>query len=108
MTEATIAEALERRCNDCGVQVTEEHLALAQETGQAPFCPDCWGEDIVLVSGPALADLKQWEAYVDSMRPRWGEEQCYTCTQCGERSPEAIDTMAYGWLCGRCHAHLFF
>jgi hypothetical protein len=87
----------ERRCDECGVAV-----GTADE-----FCPDCWGENLVLVSGPALADLQQWEAYVNSQRPAWGEEQCYTCTQCGERSPDAIDTFAYGWLCGRCHAHLF-
>lgn len=100
-------EVQERRCNDCGAQVTDEHLTLAQETAQAPFCFECWGENIVTVSGAALADLVEWEAYVDSQRPAWGEEQCYTCTQCGTRTPEVTDTCAYGWLCDRCMGILF-
>lgn len=101
-------EVQERRCDDCGAQVTDGHVAIARESGQAPFCFECWGENLVLASGERLADLKQWEAYVDSQRPPWGEEQTYTCTQCGERSPNCIDTLAYGWLCGRCHMLLFF
>lgn len=102
------AATAERRCNDCGAQVTDEHIALARETGQAPFCFDCWGEDIITASGAQLADLQQWEAYVNEQRPAWGEEQTYACTQCGARTPEALDTFAYGWLCGRCHSILFY
>ncbi len=78
----------ELRCQDCGAQVTAEHLALAKETGQAPYCPDCWSENLIEAEGAALADLKQWEAYINERRAHyhpWGEEPTDVCDECGQR-----------------------
>ena len=95
----------ERRCNDCGAPVTDEHIALAAETGQAPYCVECWGEDIVTVSGAALDDLKQWAAYVDSQRPPYGEEPTVRCDFCNKllEAADAAHSIYNGQpLCGGC------
>lgn len=77
----------ERRCTDCGTLVSDEHIALAKETGQEPYCPDCWGESLVWAEGKVLEDLKQWEAYINERRAHyhpWGEEPTAICDECGQ------------------------
>jgi hypothetical protein len=102
-------EPSERRCTDCGAPVTDEHIALAKETGQAPYCPDCWGESLVWASGAELADLKQWHAYIQERRMHYnggfGDEETVCCDMCNKRI-EAADTVYSAFngkpLCGRC------
>ncbi len=98
----------ERRCTDCGALVSDEHIALAAETGQAPYCPDCWGESLVLASGAELADLKQWNAYIEERRAHYhpfGEEETVRCDFCNkllERADAAYSAYNGKPLCGRC------
>jgi formylmethanofuran dehydrogenase subunit E len=108
--EQTTAQQ-ELRCQDCGAPVSAEHLALAKETDQAPYCPDCWGENLVMASGAALADLKQWEAFIQERRMHYnggyGDEPTVICDDCGIRIEEA--DAAYSLyngrpICGRCAA----
>ena len=98
----------ERHCQDCGAPVSDEHMALAKETGQAPYCPDCWGENLVIVTGAELADLKQWHTYIEERRAHYapfGEEPTVRCDFCNKLL-EAADAAysAYNGkpLCGRC------
>jgi NAD-dependent SIR2 family protein deacetylase len=77
----------ERRCIDCGALVSDEHIALAKETGQAPYCPDCWSESLVEAESAELADLKQWHAYIEERRAHYapfGEEPTVRCDFCNK------------------------
>jgi phage FluMu protein Com len=108
MANTSIDQKQERRCTDCGALVSDEHIALAAETDQAPYCPDCWGESLVLASGAELADLQQWHAYIEERRMHYapyGEEPTVRCDFCNKLI-EAADAAysAYNGkpLCGRC------
>ena len=98
----------ERRCTDCGALVSDEHIALARETGQAPYCPDCWSESVVWAEGAELADLRQWAAYIEERRLRYrpfGDEPTVHCAGCGTLIEEvdAAHSIYNGKpLCGRC------
>jgi formylmethanofuran dehydrogenase subunit E len=98
----------ERRCTDCGALVSDEHIALAKETGQEPYCPDCWGESLVWAEGKELEDLKQWEASINERRAHYapfGEEPTVRCDFCNKLL-EAADAASSAYngkpLCGRC------
>lgn len=101
-------DSQERRCTDCGAPVSDEHIALAAETGQAPYCPDCWGESLVWASGAELADLKQWAAYIEERRAHYhpfGEEETVRCDFCNkllEAADAAYSAFNGKPLCGRC------
>lgn len=108
MADTSINQEQERRCTDCGALVSDEHIALAAETGQAPYCPDCWGESLVFASGAELADLKDWHAYIEERRAHYhpfGEEETVRCDFCNtllERADAAYSALNGKPLCGRC------
>jgi hypothetical protein len=85
------------------------HIALAKETDQAPYCPDCWGESLAWASGAELADLKQWEAFIQERRLHhnggYGDEPTVCCDWCNTLL-EAADTSYNRYngkpICGRC------
>lgn len=99
----------ERRCTDCGAQVSDEHIALATETGQAPYCPDCWSESVVWAEGVELAALSQWAAYIQERRLHYnggfGDEPTVICDGCSKRieAADAGNSLFNGKpICGRC------
>jgi formylmethanofuran dehydrogenase subunit E len=98
----------ERRCTDCGALVGNEHIALARETSQAPFCPECWSDSVVWVEGAELADLRQWAAYIEERRRHYrpfGDEPMVHCDRCGillEEADAAYSASTGKPLCGRC------
>ncbi len=98
----------ERRCSDGGTLAPDEQIALTQETGQTPSCPECWSESLVEAEGTELAALSQWQASIEERRAQdapFGEEPTIHCDFCN-KVLEAGDAASSAYngkpLCGRC------
>ena len=62
----------QRRCLSCGLQVEVD----------AEFCPDCEGEDLLLVSGQALEKLIARQEYVQARRYLFAAVSMVHCGFC--------------------------
>jgi hypothetical protein len=85
----------QRRCNQCGFHVEADAVS----------CPECKDDDLVWVSGPALADLRARYQSMHAPRPLFREEPMVRCAFCGTPIAAAkafhsrYDGRAVCWTC---------